>query len=279
MRETRTFLNYDVMARFEINLFRTNRPFPWFNFSQFLTPSGFEELHRDFPSIEFFERHFGLARPYGQRPHNRYYLAYEESIYHDGPPPDQGIVSHARLPRTWQLFIEELRQGREYKQFIKTALGAGHYKARYAWHVGFSGDEVSPHVDSPDKIGTHIFYFNTSEDWNPGWGGNTLLLSDKQTTAMNPDFTDFRRTMSVETRDNRSFLFKNTGDAWHGVETLTCPSGRHRRLFNVIFIVPPARRALSYHSLLGRFAHGLRRRSFSADKNKATVFSRSVLRY
>lgn len=76
MRETSRFLNYDLMTRFEINQFRANRPFPWFNFSQFLTPSGFEELRRDFPSIELFEQHCGLARPHGQRPHNRYYLAY-----------------------------------------------------------------------------------------------------------------------------------------------------------------------------------------------------------
>jgi hypothetical protein len=268
MPQTTKFLNYDLMARFELYRFPTTGPFPWFNFSQFLTQEGFEELHSDFPSVELFEQHSGIARPYGQRPHNRYYLAYEESIYHNKAPADQGVVAHGRLPRTWQLFIEELRQSREYRQFIKTALGVADFKARYAWHIGFSGSEVSPHVDSRDKIGTHIFYFNTSGDWKPEWGGTTLVLGDKKTAARNPDFTDFETAISAEIRDNRSFLFKNTGNAWHGAEALTCPPGRHRRLFNVIFIVPSVWRALSQHPLVARFTDGLRSSHLLPRRNR-----------
>ena len=46
----------------------------------------------------------------------------------------------------------------------------------------------------------------------------------------------------MDIRDNRSFLFKNTADAWHGVRALTCPANSYRRLFNVVFETPDKRR-------------------------------------
>jgi len=33
------------------------------------------------------------------------------------------------------------------------------------------GCAVSPHCDAVRKLATHIFYFNTEADWDPGWGG------------------------------------------------------------------------------------------------------------
>ena len=38
--------------------------------------------------------------------------------------------------------------------------------------------------------------------------------------------------------DNYSFLFKNAVDSWHGVRALTCPPGKFRKLFNVIYEFP-----------------------------------------
>ena len=35
--------------------------------------------------------------------------------------------------------------------------------------------------------------------------------------------------------DNDSFLFKNPPCACHGTQALTCPEGKYRRLFNVIY--------------------------------------------
>ena len=97
---------------------------------------------------------------------------------------------------------------------------------------------MSPHVDSAKKIGTHIFYFNTSEDWRPEWGGATLVLGGKRTPAMNPDFDDFTDVEAAQIIDNRSFLFRNSAQSWHGVRALTSPAGSYRQLFNVIFEFP-----------------------------------------
>jgi 2OG-Fe(II) oxygenase superfamily len=228
-----TFINPAWLDSFAMTDFKARQPYPWHDFSQFLTPAGFAALYRDFPSLACFEQHNGMQRSYGQRPHNRYYLAYEQSIYQT-PSAQKGVIQHQELPPTWQAFLKELEANQTYQQFLKSALAVPDYKLRYAWHVGFTGSEVSPHVDSPEKIGTHILYFNTSQDWQAEWGGDTLILSGKQTAHLNPDFTDFATVTPVPICDNRSFFFRNYEHGWHGVKPITCPTGSYRRLFNII---------------------------------------------
>jgi hypothetical protein len=240
------FINYDLLKTFQVDTFKSQLPFPWHNFHQLLTPIGFQLLYQDFPSIELFEKHAGIQRGYGQRPHNRYYLAYEKSIYRGAGNTQgiitedaQGVVNHQHLPKTWQMFLEELETSSIYMQFIKSLFDVSEYKVRYAWHMGITNSEVSPHSDSSDKIGTHIFYFNTSQDWYPAWGGSILVLGNKLSNVGNPEFEDFGTATSVQITDNHSFLFKNNSHAWHGVKPLTCPEGKYRRLFNIIFEFPP----------------------------------------
>jgi hypothetical protein len=53
---------------------------------------------------------------------------------------------------------------------------------------------VSPHCDSPKKLGSHIFYLNTKEDWDPSWGGETLILDDGgRLPTLRAGFDRFRR--------------------------------------------------------------------------------------
>ncbi|NES81873.1 MAG: 2OG-Fe(II) oxygenase [Moorea sp. SIO2B7] len=229
------FIDYDLLQSFNKQLFRSNEPFPWFNLHQFLTSEGFQKLYHDFPSLNYFEKHKGLKRVYGQKPHDRYYLAYETSKYHLHKRQKQGTVNLKQLPESWQRFVEELETSLDYQDFIKSLFEVSDFRVRYAWHVGVTNSEVSPHTDGPNKIGTHILYFNTSEDWNPDWGGSTLALGGKLTDVMNPDFTDFTTITPSQFLDNCSFIFKNTPNAWHGVKPLTCPQGKYRRLFNIIF--------------------------------------------
>jgi len=277
------FLDARAMQAFAADMFQQRKPYPWFSFEQLLTPEGFQTLLRDFPSLALFEEHRGVQRADHQRPHDRYYLAFERSLYKKDAPESGGDMGHGAedemaglarnddemaggggatgrdgivglkdIPTTWQQFIEELRESAVYRSFTERLLDSGPMTVRFAWHVGFSGSEVSPHRDTDKKIGTHIFYFNTSEDWRKEWGGAILVLGDKRIKRKNPEVSDFGTTTAAEILDNRSFLFKNTPDAWHGVEPLTCPPGKHRRLFNVIFEhagAPPRRR----RGLLGLF--------------------------
>lgn len=259
------FINYDLLKSFVVDSFTSKIPFPWYDFHQFLTPEGFQRLYQDFPCLELFEKHNEIPRNYGQRSHNRYYLAYKESIYNTSNESGKGTVQLHDLPKSWQAFIEELETSKSYKNFIQSLLEISDFKPRYAWHIGISGSEVSPHLDSKEKVGTHIFYFNTSLDWDSTWGGSTLVLGGKLTHAMNPDFSDFNTVTPVQIVDNHSFLFKNTPDAWHGVEALACTSGRYRRLFNVIFEFsgidkqPKQSSPLSFVKKIGSVATGLRK--------------------
>ncbi|WP_199194343.1 hypothetical protein [Pleurocapsa sp. CCALA 161] len=253
------FINYDLIKLFDAQSFISNSPFPWYNFDSFLTLEGFKQLLQDFPSLELFEKHEGLARVHGQRSHDRYYLAYETSVYHQIKRKDQGIITYKHLPPSWQMFIKELETSQIYQNFIKSLFKVADFQIRYAWHVGVTNSEVSPHKDAEQKAGTHIFYFNTSEDWDTTWDGSTLVLGDKLKDAMNPDFSDFTTVIPTQFINNHSFLFKNTPNAWHGVKPLNCPQGKYRRLFNVIFEFPQTNHPLSLpKKFLKRTLSGLR---------------------
>lgn len=227
-------INRDHFADLTVDQFNAVEPYPWINFDGFLFPEQFAELHKNFPSLDLFERHQEMPRKHGQRPHNRYYLAYETSIYTKIEHQNKGIVRLEELPEVWQMFLAELDEGSAYRDFIARMLGVKDFSVRYAWHMGVTNSEVSPHRDNRKKLGTHIFYFNTDEDWDAAWGGEILVLEGKQTDAGNPDFDEFTKAHAAPLLNNQSFLFKNTPNGWHGVKPLTCPEGRYRRLFNVI---------------------------------------------
>lgn len=228
-------INEAMIQNFSMETFMKKWPFPWQNFHEFLTPEGFSQLYAEFPSLELFEYHENLLRGMGQRPHNRYYLAYEKSIYKKDASQGAGIITSDELSPTWQKFIHELETNEGYQKIIREILNNQKFYMRYAWHAGIATNEVSPHMDDHNKLATHIFYFNTSDDWNMDWGGALLLLGDKISSSGNPDFKDFITSTSIKILDNHSFLFKNTRNAWHGVKALKSPPGKYRRLFNVIF--------------------------------------------
>jgi 2-oxoglutarate-Fe(II)-dependent oxygenase superfamily protein len=225
-----SFLDEAVLNSFSAQDFLAQRPFPWWNLDHALKPEAFERLHAEYPPLSLFDWHEGRDRSYGQRPHDRYYVAYRSDRYpgYDGKPK-------SAFPEVWQDFLTELETNDTYKRFVERSLGTANLSVRYTFHVAVSGSEVSPHVDKGRKVGTHIFYFNTVDDWDPAWGGATLVLAGKKTEEAAPDFADFTSATRVEHVGNRSFFFRNTDDAWHGVPPMTCPEGSYRRLFNVIF--------------------------------------------
>jgi hypothetical protein len=229
------FFNLPILESFSAQEFNKTKPFPNHLFKKILLPEAFNELYNHFPCLDLFEKHVNKPRgKSGQRPHNRYYLAFEKSIYHKNDQSGSGVAKIEQLPKVWQDFVREVQTFEPYQEFLRRSLNLDEYVIRYAWHVGETGSEVSPHCDSFDKIGTHIFYFNTSADWEVEWGGSILALGGKRTAKTNPDISDFETVESFDIRDNSSFLFKNTADGWHATEVLTCPPNHYRRLFNVI---------------------------------------------
>jgi hypothetical protein len=227
-----------VLDSFDRRSFHDNLPYPWAAFSGLLPDAIFDRLVGEFPPLAFFERHEGMPRPHGQRPHDRYYLALGESIYGARKAGQPGLIQADQVSPAWRAFVDALRDD-PYLDFIRELLGhGGNMDVRFAWHTAGRGDDVSPHLDSEHKIGTHIFYFTATDDWSDSWGGHTVFLDGKRHRGLNPEFDDFKIKARVEMRDNCSMLFKNTSATWHGVERISCPPGRFRQTFNVIFERP-----------------------------------------
>jgi len=144
------FIRPGVFKDFPRQNFLKASPYPWFSFPDFLTQDGFETLLKDFPGIELFEKHQDLPRGDGQRPHNRYYLAYEKSYYHDENYDGKGIVPHGALSPSWQTFLQELGAG-PCRNFLAQVAGISSINLHYSWHLGVKDSEVSPHLDAPPE--------------------------------------------------------------------------------------------------------------------------------
>lgn len=207
--------------------FWRKQPCPWVTYEDLLPSDVYRRLAADFPPLSVFRKDEGLLR-YGQRPHDRYYLALKDN------PKNLGEISARQLPIIWQSLVDTIH-GENYLQFASEMLGQRPHKIRLAWHMSHRGSEVSPHKDSKKKLGTQIFYFSDEESWDPKWGGDTLLLSKPTIAAEGPDFHEFESQLQIDQFTNQSLFFMRTESSWHGVQRLDCPIGRFRKTFHVIF--------------------------------------------
>jgi 2OG-Fe(II) oxygenase superfamily len=215
-----TYLAFERLDALDDTEFRATAPYPWLSREGLLTDSGYGKLLAGLPDVSIFERAFGVKRAHGQQPHDRYVLEYSREL----------PVSPA-----WHEFVEELR-GERYTKFLKRMFGRGRLMLTFHWHYTPNGCSVSPHCDNVRKLGSHIFYFNTERDWQPGWGGDTVILDDegrfRRSSA--PRFEEFVREHSAPSRGNRSLLFARRDKSWHGVREIRCPEGALRKVFIVI---------------------------------------------
>ncbi len=215
-----TYLNFERMNEIDPGTFSSQRPFPWINPKGLLTDEGYWQLLDTLPDAGLFEESFGKARKFGQRSHDRLDLEYRQAL---------------ELSEPWRAFIEELK-GKKYRRFLERLFGRGSFRLRFHWHYAPNGCSVSPHCDSAQKLGSHIFYLNSSRDWDPAWGGATLVLNDGGCfhRSSSPDFEDFDGAVPATFLDNMSFIFRRTTHSWHGVKEIHCPEGAMRKLFIVV---------------------------------------------
>jgi hypothetical protein len=215
-----THLDRSRLAAIDPRDFQANKPHAWINPVGLITDEGFERLFESLPDVSHFETSFGKTRKYGQTSHDRYNLEFRDSL---------------DIARPWRDFIDELR-GPEYREFLSALFGGEPFRLRFHWHYAIGGSSVSPHCDSNQKLGSHLFYFNKSDEWDPSWGGATLVLDDHDSMSRgsNPGFSDFDERIASRFLDNASFLFRRTPHSWHGVEELRCPEGAMRRVFIVV---------------------------------------------
>ncbi len=232
-----TYLDLTRLKALDVAAYQTREPYPFANPEGLLTVEGHRALLDELPPLALFDRIHGKKRAHGQQPHDRYTLEYKNDL---------------PIPKPWQEFVDELRDG-PYAALICRLFGVPLLDLRFHWHWATRGNSISPHCDAAVKLGSHIFYLNSEKDWDPSWGGETLVLDDGGRFSRNsaPDFDAFDSVTAAKTTNNRSFLFTRRGDSWHGMREINCPEGHYRKVFIVVLNRPnPARRLR--HWLAGR---------------------------
>lgn len=218
------YLNRACLDAVSANVFRAAHPYPWTSLENSLTPEGYEALRQSLPDTSQAEKQIGKKRGHGQAPHDRFLLHYRPGV---------------SLPLAWQEFLAEL-QAPVYLDFLRRVLGPHSFIPTFEWYYAWKGCAVSPHCDATRKLATHIFYFNTEQDWKAVWGGQILILDGERRFKAHsaPSFDDLKIAAALEPRGNGSLLFQRTPDSWHGVRPLQCPEGQLRKLFIVTINVP-----------------------------------------
>lgn len=214
------FLNGSVLAGLSAPAFRQQRPYPWTDIQNSLTAEGYERLRAAMPEAANFTR-IEFAKTEGSGVgHDRLLLHYQR-----GMP----------LPKAWEEFLDELR-GPEYTSFISRMCGVRNtprLSMTFEWYYAWQGCAVEPHCDARRKLATHIFYFNSDDDWQPAWGGQILIMDDdgRLNRRSHPDFKDLKIAATLEACGNGSLLFRRTPHSWHGVLPLRSAPGSLRKIF------------------------------------------------
>jgi len=185
------FLNASSLGTLSEADFQRREPYPWVDIPNILTPQAFEQLRATLPDVSQFEKQVGHERAFGQAYHDRYLLHYLPGL---------------KLSPAWQQFIDELQES-AYDAFIRRMFGVKPGRKlilTMEWYFGWQGCGVSPHCDARRKLATHLFYFNTKDDWKSNWGGEILMMDDqkKRNAHSAPDFDDLKVAASVDPRGN-----------------------------------------------------------------------------
>ncbi len=214
------YIDFDRLESIDVNDFKATRPYPYVNPHGLLTDWGYEQLMDNMPGLDVFDEKFGKERLGGQVPHDRYSLEYA---------PDTPV------PAQWKAFIDELCSDR-YRAAIGRLLEAKKIRFRFHWHYTPSGRDVSPHTDSDREYGSHLFYVNSEKDWDPAWGGETLVLDDggRLDYKTAPALDEFEGEIVCRSLGNYSAIMKRNDHAWHAVRPIKCPEDRLRRIFIVV---------------------------------------------
>lgn len=219
-----SYINYNTLSQISSSEFFNAEGFPWINPKGILSDESYEKLLSNLPDLSLFEVSKDIKRPHGQKPHDRLYLQYEDEL---------------NIPTQWQDFIDELR-GNKYKAFVKRLYKLKWYEdidLYFHWHYAENSNSVSPHTDGTAKLGSHLFYLNTQDDWKEEWGGQTLALIDqnnKFTYNSAPDFEDFDKIITANCLVPYTFIFARTNTSWHGVKDIKAPEGKYRKVFIVV---------------------------------------------
>lgn len=129
------------------------------------------------------------------------------------------------LSNIWQQLIEELWTD-SYREALTEMSGVE--LKNCPMDIGFrrykSGHKHHPHTDEPNKVLTHLLFFN--QQWSVDWGGCLRILKDSQPESSFQDILPLNNSSVVIVRSNNS---------WHTVTPLTSPISESRLSLRVAF--------------------------------------------
>jgi hypothetical protein len=214
---------------------------PHAEYSGFIEPKAFDRLLLEFPPASLFKIEEPEYRKNNQRPHWRQLMCYsDKSLFVKYKNLAQYFVDISSLPEIWQELVESIVRGKEYREWVGNTLKIKDFDIRLDWHRTRSGLDASPHVDSIGKLGSHLFYFMPN-GWKDEFGGRTVFYKNKKTKKANPELCDFEESLEIPVVGNRSMIFKNVPEGWHGVtqvnlETNSDDNILHRQILNVVLL-------------------------------------------
>jgi Rps23 Pro-64 3,4-dihydroxylase Tpa1-like proline 4-hydroxylase len=185
-------------------------PYRWLSTApgELLDTSIAKQLAAAFPT-EGFQRHDTSQRTRGKR-----YQNYSRNVTPSDPRSDMGC---AHLPALWTHLIQDL-SSEEYRRQIAELLDqdvAEAVEVRLVRHG--PGDYLNPHADRPDKLFSHILYFN--RDWREEWGGCLEILASCDPASL---------AGRVVPRLGASALMTRCDHSWHQVTPVSDGVGRTR---------------------------------------------------
>ncbi|HLO84999.1 MAG TPA: 2OG-Fe(II) oxygenase family protein [Nostocaceae cyanobacterium] len=139
------------------------------------------------------------------------------------------LHSHlSHLSSIWQQLITELWQP-AYREALTemTGLNLKDCPMLINFRRYNSGDQHRPHTDEPNKILTHLIFFN--QYWPLDWGGCLRILTDSQPESIHQDIPPLHHLSAVIVRSSQS---------WHTVTKITTSAASCRLALRIVFFKP-----------------------------------------
>lgn len=249
-------------------------PFVYGYADDFLPTDLYESLKAEFPDFDSFDEFETLRK--GKR--------------------RRRVEMNAELPSglsaAWRAFIEDLRSPdflSDCRQWIEPWMSAARPSSSHPWwfkclggrpglrqwdvdlecqfSTFSSGNSLTPHTDSTDKVLAFILYF-ADHDWRPEWRGGTIIYRPVQ-TRHNANWSNRRLKphqvtpeCEITFRANRLVFFVKSSNSWHGVAPVNCPEDVIRKSFNFHITIPQKYRKPSRYRFTEKLIKWYDRRQF-----------------
>lgn len=163
-----------------------------------------------------------LASSFPESPYARFTRAQGEKRHRlEGWRLDQ---QEAALTPPWRRLVDEVR-GADYRRAIEAATGCAleACEVEISFWCHSEGCYLDPHPDKPEKVVSHLLYFN--EEWTRALGGVLLLLGSPHLDDVLED---------VVPRANVSVVIVRSDRSWHAFDRVTSTT-RRRLGMQVVF--------------------------------------------